>query len=89
MKITKKSTTKQKEVDGVGTPRAYVEGSELVIRLPIYPFRARRSPAGRVTVASSHGSRRVMGGVNGAKVLFTARAFEEEQRPGVRYEPLI
>lgn len=89
MKSTKNGAKSQTEVERAGTPRAYVESGELVIRLPLHPFGGRKSSAGRVIVASSHGSRRVTGGVNGTKVMFTARAFEEEQRPGVRYEPLI
>jgi len=89
MKSTKNGAKSQTEANGAGTPRARVEGNELVIRLPIHPFGARKSSAGRVIVASSHGSRRVTGGVNGTKVLFTARAFEEEIVPHVRYEPVI
>jgi len=89
MKMTKNSKKTLAGEEEVGNPRAYVEGNELVIRLPIYPFGGRQSSAGRVIVATSHGSRRVTGGVNGAKVLFTARAFVEEIVPHVRYEPVI
>jgi hypothetical protein len=89
MKTTKKMMLKEHEEDGAGMARARVEGNELVIRLPLDPFGRRKSSAGRVIVASSHGSRRVTGGVNGAKVLFTARAFVEEIVPHVRYEPVI
>ena len=89
MKTTTRRPKVQVAIEGAGNPRACVEGDELVIRLPIFPFSSRKSSAGRVIVASSHGIRRVAGGVNGTKVVFTARAYQEELVPGPRYEPLV
>lgn len=77
MKKVTNSTFSGKELT---TPRAYVENSEIVIRMPLLDL-SLRSPFGRRLVAATTGREiPVTGAPGGEKLVCTARVFRADPK---------